>query len=215
MIDSYLIRIGLAFIITYPLALLFGYLYRQRGTHPDKKDAWTFGKKALPIFAMSLLSYGLTATTTYIVHPEAGWLIYTIQFIIEIAAWFLLCMPSWGEIFPYERNTLKEKFPKFVVPVANFIAGHVPAVPSNDQQIFWKISAWMPRIGIYGILIVLNKAYSGLSLQPLLLWVFASIYVGFIYRRCYFVYGEENWIEKAETRIGAYLAIVIALLTIP
>lgn len=211
-------QIAILIILFVPSIDVFSYLYRQRGA--DNKDKWTFQSKLLPIITLGIVSYIFTSFRMYNSNNDIPIWVYLLGLVVEILNWIILCKPSWGEIFPWDVDTHKEKFPPFVRPVTDWIVGFkYNDLTANDSssESLWKIVAWIPRMGIYGTPLALLKCAAAQSFLPLAIWIMAAAYIGLIYRRNFLKYrwSSEDWIAPSEKTVGAFLGGVIIMMALP
>lgn len=197
---------AISFILAIITGLVWAVWNRKRGS----------GHKTLALIFMSLCI--LVANLHALASPSLSILVWSIITIgvSTVASMLLLFRPSWGEIFPHYKNTFNYDYAPGVKPLANLIAGfdYTQEVAEADgpRELFWKMGAWVARLGLYGLPLASVGAYCSHSLAPLVVMPLASLCVGFIYLRCFLNrVGSEDWIANAERKSGAILGFTYVM----
>lgn len=201
------------------LASSWRFLNRARGMGAADRPK-LLPNKAVILTLMALLSSAQTVVAANQNYADIlAWWGYALVVGAEILAVNLLFRPTWGEIFPDTNDTYQEDFAFGVREIADALAGYrydAKTAGQNDKELFWKIVAWWPRFGLYGIPFAALKCAAAASLAPMAIWFFGCMFIGVIYMRARYGFdGQNSWIAEAEKCNGFFLGVLSATMLIP
>lgn len=171
------------------------------------------------IWALMFMTLPLLMSMIHAVSREWGGVSALMIFVLtalSIGGMLLMWRPSWGEIFPHNKDTYDKDFAWGVRPVADFIAGYEytkeVAEADDGREISWKSGAWIGRFAIYGLPLAIVCSVCAKSFAPIIALVLSSLWVGRIYERCFRTRkGSEDWIANAEKMTGFALGFILIL----
>lgn len=174
------------------------------------------GHKTLALVFMLLSLFLIQQLAFYIRSGSVIEGFYILGLLATDAAFLLLLFrPEWGAIFPQKLNTVSKSMAPFVREVATFLAGYQydnNAAENELKSVFWKMTGWVGRIGLYGLPLSVVHCFIVGSIAPVFIWLAASLFVGFIYARSYITRKlHEDWTAQSEVASGAYIAFVLAV----
>ena len=198
-------------MLAVPVAAAWSFINRVRGAAQEQYPRWP-AKKTTSLLLMGCASL-VPVMAAWRGYHEWGWEALGVA-VWHMAGVQMVFRPSWGEIFPQANDTYMKGFAPGVRPLTNRLAGYVydSDIALDDvREIFWKVSAWVARFGIYGTPLALSVCYVTTSILPLTVWWIGSLWVGWAYLRAFLNQKNEDPVATAERLSAAIMGFLITI----
>ena len=154
---------------------------------------------------IALLGYGIIENYNY------HWSItYPVILVLSgISVLLIRKLNPWGEFFPHVPNKVLNvpDIPSWMFKWINKLAGfEYTENLTKERKIHWKMTGWVVRHGVFGLIPFIALAVGYQTLTPVFLTFIMGLGVAFVYRRSFLHPGGGDKLKRAEPLAGLVCA---------